>query len=195
MAEPRPRTMTVEEFYIWQLDQDERYELVDGVPVPLRAMTGASNYHDVLVVNLIAALVPALRGKPCRVATADTAVRTSIHSTRRPDVTIECADPERNVYEARNPVAVFEVLSPSTRKIDRFTKLDEYRRHPAIRHIVLIDPDLVSAKHYRRDGDTWADEDLSDPDGVIALDAAGVTLRLGDLYERLDLTRPPPLSP
>ncbi|MFI5016187.1 MAG: hypothetical protein ACHQAY_27960 [Hyphomicrobiales bacterium] len=30
MAEPSSRRMTPEEFYVWQLDQDERYELVDG---------------------------------------------------------------------------------------------------------------------------------------------------------------------
>ena len=36
MAEAQTRTMTVEEFYRWQLDQEERYELVDGVPAPLR---------------------------------------------------------------------------------------------------------------------------------------------------------------
>src|SRR5271170_7958511 len=44
MAETQMRSMTPEEFYQWQLDQDERYELVDGVPVPLRAMTGASMF-------------------------------------------------------------------------------------------------------------------------------------------------------
>jgi Uma2 family endonuclease len=130
MADAQTPTMTVEEFYQWQLDQDERYELVEGVPVPLRAMTGASNVHDVILVNCIIELGNRLRGKPCRVASADTALRTSIRSARRPDVTVDCAAPEKNSYEARRPTVVVEVLSPSTRKIDRFTKLEEYRRHP-----------------------------------------------------------------
>ena len=56
MAETQMRSMTPEEFYEWQLDQDERYELVEGVPVPLRAMTGASNVHDVILVNCIGQL-------------------------------------------------------------------------------------------------------------------------------------------
>ena len=34
--------MTVEEFLQWNLDQDERYELVDGIPVPLRAVDPAT---------------------------------------------------------------------------------------------------------------------------------------------------------
>ena len=76
MAEAKPKSMTVEEFYIWQLDQDERYEFVEGEIVPLRAMTGASNEHDTILVNCIGELYPRLRGKPCRVALA-----CSVHAT------------------------------------------------------------------------------------------------------------------
>jgi Uma2 family endonuclease len=91
MAETQMRSMTPEEFYQWQLDQDERYELVEGVPAPLRAMTGASNVHHAILVNCIGQLYAHLRGKPCRVASADTALRTSIRTSRRPDVTVDCA--------------------------------------------------------------------------------------------------------
>jgi Uma2 family endonuclease len=188
MAEVQVRTMTADEFYLWQLDQDERYELVDGVPVPLRAMTGASNAHDVILVNCIGELHARLRGKPCRVASADTALRTAIRSSRRPDVTVDCAPPEAGSYEARRPTVVVEVLSPSTRKLDRFTKLEEYRRHPSLRHILLVDPDSVAAKLYSRaDEGAWRDEDLVGKDAVIALPAIDVTLPLGALYERLDM--------
>jgi Uma2 family endonuclease len=188
MAEAQARTMTAEEFYRWQLDQDERYELVDGVPVPLRAMTGASNAHDVILVNCIIELGTRLRGKPCRVASAETALRTSIRSSRRPDVTVDCAPPEAGSYEAHRPTVVIEVLSPSTRKIDRFTKLEEYRRHPSLRHILLVDPDSVAAKLYSRaDEGTWLDKDLVGKDAVIALPAIDVTLPLSALYERLDM--------
>jgi Uma2 family endonuclease len=187
MAEARPQTMTVDQFYRWQLDQDERYELVDGLPVPLRGMTGASNAHDVILVNCIIELGSRLRGKPCRVTSADTALRTAIRTTRRPDVTVDCSDPQDKSFESQRPTVVFEVLSPSTRKIDQFKKLDEYRRHPTLRHIVLIDPDLMSARHYSRPGEEpWADADLGGPDAIIELTAIDVALPLGLLYDRLD---------
>ncbi len=188
MAEAQVRTMTADEFYQWQLDQDERYELVDGVPAPLRAMTGASNAHDVILVNCIIELGTRLRGKPCRVASAETALRTSIRSARRPDVTVDCAPPEAKSYEAHRPTVVVEVLSPSTRKIDRFTKLEEYRRHPSLRHILLVDPDAVAAKLYSRvDEGAWSDVDLIGEDAVVSLPAIDVTLPLSALYERLDM--------
>lgn len=180
--------MSVEEFYAWQRDQPVRYELIDGVPVRLRGMTGANHVHDLILTNVLALLWIALRGKPCRVASADMAIRTAIRSTRRPDVMVECAHYDKDSVEARNPSVVVEVLSPSTRKIDQFTKLDEYRRHPTLRHILLIDPDNISAKLYSRaEGDAWTDADLQGAEAPVTLSAVEVELRLGDFYERLTM--------
>ena len=188
MAETSPRPMSVEEFFVWQLDQDERYELIDGFPRPLRAMTGASHAHDAIVVNCIIQIGNRLQGKPCRVTTADIAVRTRIRTLRRPDVTVECAPPQSKSYEAHKPTVAVEVLSPSTSKFDRFAKLDEYRRHPAMRHVLLIDPDAVAAKLYSRPEDgEWSDVELLGRDAIVELNAIGVTLPLAALYDRLEI--------
>ena len=45
------KLMEPDEFLIWQLRQDARYELVEGVP--LEMMTGASSMHDLIVTNII----------------------------------------------------------------------------------------------------------------------------------------------
>ncbi|MFZ0206522.1 MAG: hypothetical protein WAL59_10450 [Roseiarcus sp.] len=77
---------------------------------------------------------------------------------------------------------------PSTRKIDRFTKLEEYRRHPSLRHILPIDPDAVAAKLYSRpDEGAWSDVDLIGRDAVVDLSAIEVALPLAALDERIDL--------
>src|SRR6202166_1891884 len=75
---------------------------------------------------------------------------TPPRTARRPDVSVDCAPPRADSYEAHRPTVVIAVLSPSTRKIDRVTKLEEYRRHPSLRHILLIDPDAAAAKLYSR---------------------------------------------
>ncbi len=188
MAETVPHTMTVEAFYVWQLDQDERYELVEGVPVPLRPATGASNLHDTILVNCIGELGERLRGKACRVVSANTALRTSARNARRADVAVDCAPPVKGSYEAHKPTVVIEVLSPSTRRFDEITKLDEYRRHPTLRHILLIDPDAIRARLYSRpEGGAWADEGLVGADARVAFDAIDVTLELGALYDRVEI--------
>ena len=121
-------------------------------------------------------------------ASANTALRTAPRTARRPNVSVDCAPPRAASYEAHRPTVVIEVLSPSTRKIDRFTKLEEYRRHPSLRHILLIDPDAVAAKLYSRpDEGAWSDVDLIGSDAVIEFSAIEVALPLGALYERIEL--------
>src|SRR5579885_3014743 len=62
MGELRLERMSQEEFLAWQERQERLYELVDGVPVlPLKMMTGASQAHDRILVNVIAALHRQLR--------------------------------------------------------------------------------------------------------------------------------------
>ena len=188
MAEPQRRLMTPEEFFAWQENQEERYELVDGIPVPLRGMTGASNSHDAVVTNIIGSLWQQLRGGPCRVASADTAVRTSIRAIRRPDVTVECAPIERNSYEAHAPRLILEVLSPSTRQIDRIRKLEEYKRLPTLTMIMFIEPNLPHVLLLRRqEHGGWRDESFRGLEEMIPLPEIGATLALRDIYEGVPL--------
>jgi len=183
--------MTVEEFFAWQLDQEERYELVDGVPVPLRGMTGASNFHDVVAVNILISLGQQLRGGPCRVATADTAVRTSIRQIRRPDVTVECAPPQADSYEAHAPRLVVEVLSPSTRLLDRLRKVEEYKRLPTLTGILFVEPDQPRAFLLSRQPDgAWLDHSFEGLEAIIPLPEIAASLALRDIYEGVPLEGP-----
>ncbi len=127
MAAAAHKSMEADEFLAWQLRQEGRYELVDGIP--LEMMTGASGMHDRLVTNIIISLGNQLRGGPCRPTTADIAVRTRIRSLRRPDVTVTCDPPRGDVYEAQEPRMIVEVLSPSNTGLGWDRKMREYRRH------------------------------------------------------------------
>lgn len=86
-------------------------------------------------------------------------------------------------YENRSPRLVVEVLSPSTTNIDRFRKLEEYRRHPRLAYILLIETRFPSAILYRRDGETWAQESFEALNDSIDLPAIGVSLALADVYD------------
>lgn len=194
MAEPQRGLMTPEEFFAWQLDQEERYELVDGVPVPLRGMTGASNAHDAVTVNMIISLGNQLRGSPCRVVSADTAVRTSIRGIRRPDVTVECAPINPKSYEAHSPKLVVDVLSPSTREMDRIRKVEEYKRLPTVTGIMLVEPGAPRILVFRRTGEAWSDETYAGLDAVVPLPDLQASLPLRDIYEGVPLEASPPAS-
>ena len=67
------------------------------------------------------------------------ALRTSITMIRRPGVTVGYGELVRGTYENRLPRLVVEVPSPSTSNVDRFKKLDGYRRHPTLRYILPLE--------------------------------------------------------
>lgn len=184
MADSALRRMTPEEFFEWQLGQDGLYELVDGVPVlHVKMMTGASAQHDRATVNIIISLGSQLKGTGCRPTTDDIALRTSIATIRRPDVTVECGELIRDTYENRSPRLVVEVLSPSTTNIDRFRKLNEYRRQPTLAYILLVETRFPSAVLYRREGEAWLEESFEAMTDVVDLPEIKATLALTDIYD------------
>jgi Uma2 family endonuclease len=183
MSEPRHRRMTPDEFFAWQKSQDRNYELVDGAPVlPLKAMTGATRAHDRLTVRALASLSRQLAGGPCEPSTQDIAVRTPLGGVRRPDVLIDCGSFNPTSMEAAEPRVVVEVLSPSTTNVDRFRKVEEYKSHPSIRVILLVDTRSARVGAWRRSGQAWEFEDHQGTDTSIPLPEIGATLDLEELY-------------
>ncbi|GGE06854.1 hypothetical protein GCM10011390_27440 [Aureimonas endophytica] len=172
---------TVERFFAWQEDQEERFELVDGVPLML---AGASQRHDMIAVNVIARLSQGLHGKTGRTFTGHHAVRTGPGRIRRPTVGVDCGRPDPNDYLASAPAVIFEVLSRSTRSDDQLRKLEEYQAIPSLRHLVFVDTLDAVATHWHRPAEgEWKRVAIQGPLGAIELDAIAVTLLMEDVYE------------
>jgi Uma2 family endonuclease len=90
---------------------------------------------------------------------------------------------------------VIEVLSPSTRQIDRFRKLEEYKTVPSIRSILLVEPSLPTAKLYQRgEEDRWRDADFLGLDAAVEIADLALRFSLRDLYEGLSFD-PPKAAP
>jgi Uma2 family endonuclease len=173
--------MTVEAFLDWCETQEDRYELVDGVP---QMMTGARRAHDRVVVNAIMALGARLRGGPCEPHTADIAVTSPFGNVRRPDVTVDCERGGPDDLKARAPVLIIEVLSKSTRTYDLLRKTAEYHAIPSLRYILHIEPDDIAAIfHVRQPDGRWLDTPVIGRDTPIPMPEINVNLTLGDFYE------------
>lgn len=191
MAPPALKRMTPEEFYRWPGEEGVRYELVDGFPV--KAMTGASRWHDRIVVNALSRLDAQLRDAPCRPSTEDIAIAAMNGNIRRPDISVDCGDLADIAYEATSPRLVVEVLSPSTRQTDLVRKLEEYKALPSLAYILLVEPDLPRVLlWWRAPGDIWELSQFDGLEGVIDLSAIGAALAMADLYYRV--TFPDPLA-
>lgn len=166
------------------LDMDfggRKAELDDGV---IFMMAGGSMEHAGVASNIIMALGPRLRGTGCRTFGSDLAVQTGPRSIRYPDVSIFCRpyadDGERNKLVGE-PRAVFEVLSPSTVRLDERTKLPEYAGLAGVEDIVLVDPETRRVRHVRRTGPQGWDDQWIDA-GAIHLASVGLDLTLDDIF-------------
>ena len=194
MAQPNPRRMDADAFFAWQQRQDRPYELVDGIPVlPPKMMTGASQAHDRVVVNIIAALHRQLRGTPCRPTTADLAVRIPAGNVRRPDVTVDCGEAAPRELAVRDPLVIVEVLSPSTMSFDRVRKLREYQSLESLAHILLVDTEGPRIDRMSREpGGGWSQTAHDGLDASVALPAIAATLDLADVFEGVPFDIAPP---
>ena len=193
MSERAARRMTEAEFLEWQLHQERRYELVDGVP---RAMTGARFRHDRVLGNIFAALLGALEtiGSPCRPFTADIAVRVPSGDLRRPDVAVYCPPFDEEAMVSDRPRLVVEVLSDSTEDTDQHVKLDEYQHMAALDYIILISPRVADALVWARADDrSWQSTRYQSLEDVVPLPLLGVSLDLVRLYRSVELRLQPRL--
>ncbi|MBO0904445.1 Uma2 family endonuclease [Jiella sonneratiae] len=192
MAVAEHEPMSADRFLVWIEAQEERYELADGLVV--RMMAGAKESHNVVTTNIVVSLAAHAKRRGCRTTSSDTAVRTGPRGIRFPDVVVDCGPPDADAKEASRPTIVVEVSSPGTLATDLADKLEEYRGREDIRVIVLVEPDVVSVRVYRRDPNgVWSIEKYDDLADTVHLPEIGGSLALADVYDTLEPRRRPQL--
>lgn len=185
MGIPEHEGMSHTEFLNWIERQNERYELVEGIPV--RMMAGARQSHNVATTNIVVALAPSAKAKGCRTTSSDTAVITGNLGVRYPDVVVDCGPPDPSAKSALQPTVVVEVSSPGTLAVDLTDKIDEYQAHDDIQVIMLVEPDVIFVKVYRRDTHgLWKVEKYDNLDRTVALPEVDASISLHDIYDTLE---------
>ncbi len=176
------KPMTIEAFLAWEECQDLRWEFNGFEPV---AMTGGSNAHETIGGNLRAQLLTLLQGKRCRVRGPTMKVEVA-GRIRYPDAFVFCSGAARDQTVIRDPVVVFEVLSPSTSHIDRIEKLREYLAPDSIRRYVILEQDAFAATVYLKQDGAWVVSILTDGD-TLGMPEIAADLPLSSIYEDVEL--------
>jgi Uma2 family endonuclease len=166
------------------LPDEETWELVDGYPIAM--MNPPSTPHQVILFNLLLALD--------RVRPADSSwdvlpglgvnLAESDANAAIPDVVVK--RPPWPKEWVRDPLAVFEILSPSTRGNDLGWKRDFYIRFPTLEHYVIVEQNSVRVRLASR-ADGWVWRDTSGLNASVTLPALDASLQLADLYKNTDL--------
>jgi len=155
------------------------------------ATAGASESHNLIVMNAGATLHRQLRNRPCRVYPSDLRLRiprTGLFTYS--DLMIICGEPQFE-FDRRdvviNPIVLIEVLSASTEAYDRGIKFEQYRTLDSLAQYVLIAQDRVSVESFRRNevGD-WILSATSELGQSHRLDSIECSLALTDVYDKVD---------
>jgi Uma2 family endonuclease len=185
MGEPAPKPyVTHAEYLALEEKSDTRHEWLDGA---IYDMSGGTPDHVGLAATIIGALSGQLRGKRCRVYSADLKVRVlATGLSTYADVSVVCGklevDPD-DPNAAVNPVVVVEVLSDSTEAYDRGEKFSHYRRIPTLAEYVIVSQRAPKIEVFRRnEAGKWVLAEEAGAGEAAPLASIGCVLSVDEVY-------------
>ena len=187
-----PTHLSPAAYLAWERKAAFRNEYLNGV---IRAMSGASEAHNLITMNTSTGLYNQLIGRECRVYAG--AMRVGVDASGAylyPDVVVVCGPPrfEDDVFDTLlNPAVVIEVLSPSTEARDRGEKFAQYRQLESLHEYILISQERIHVEHYLRQGTQWLLTEFRDSDDALPIVAADCELPLQHIYRLVEFPDTP----
>jgi Uma2 family endonuclease len=182
MAEPAIKPMTLDEFLRWDDGTETHYELIGGFPV---AMAPPAAAHRILATRLVSRIDAALASRrPCNAQGEAGIIRPDLADTYfEADIAATCERHEFGQQALGEPFLIVEILSPSTERHDRRTKLPVYRQIATVQEILFLASDGLYAELHRRSGAQWITDILRGADARLALASVGIEIPLAELYD------------
>jgi Uma2 family endonuclease len=137
----------------------EKCELIDGRPV---GMAGGTVRHARISQNIAVARDRSARARGCEtLRDLYVSVAANDHQLFDPDVMVRCGPVDEQARHVDDPVAVFEVLSPSTMNHDRGVKVSACLTIPGLRFVALVYSTESRVEGWARDAaGAWPEEFL-----------------------------------
>lgn len=178
-------SMTQDEFLDWVQRQEGRHEFDGYRPV---AMTGGTRNHARIILNLGASLLSRLDVGAWEALVAEGGVATGDGAVRYPDALVAAATGARDDRLIPGVIAVFDVVSPSSARIDRLLKPRDYRSVPSIRRYVIVEQGCIGLTNlYREPGVAdWTATTLTAEDTLV-MPEVGIQLPVRDIYAGTDV--------
>jgi Uma2 family endonuclease len=186
-AVKKPAHLSIGDYLAGEELSPVKHEYLGGT---VHAMAGATNLHNEIATAALLVLGLQLRGKPCRPFNSDTKVRLEFADHTRfyyPDAMVVCDSNQPNDHFQDRPVAIVEVLSESTRRVDMGEKRDAYLTIPSLKVLLLAESDRPSVVVHRRQSQGGFVVELHEGlDAVIPLPEIEAQMALAELYERVE---------
>lgn len=86
-----------------------------------------------------------------------------------------------------NPTVIIEVLSLSTEQYDRGGKFQDYQQLDSLQEYLLISQERMRVEQYvRQSSNQWLLTNITNADDTITLPSIDCTLKMADIYERVE---------
>jgi Uma2 family endonuclease len=155
-------------------------------------MTGGSEEHNRIALNIASLLKSHLRGSGCKTFIADMKVQIQDAVNRSdifyyPDVMVTCDPQDQQRYYKTRPCLIVEVLSPSTEKLDRREKRLNYQTLPSLQDYLLVRQDRAEVELYHRDDSGfWPPQRFTAGD-ILPLKSVKVEMAVSEIYDEVVL--------
>jgi Uma2 family endonuclease len=131
------KRLTEQDYLTYEAASEFKNEYVDG---DCYAMSGVSEKHNLITLNIAALLRSAARGSGCRVFASY--MKCRIDQGRYyyyPNVMLVCEKADNAEFYKEQPCLIAEVQSPSTERVDRHEKWQAYSQLPSLSYYLLAD--------------------------------------------------------
>ena len=170
-----------EEYLEMEITSPVKHEYVAGF---IYAMTGTTDIHNFISLNIATLLRTHLKGSPCRVFMADVKAKLDPSDAYYyPDVMVSC-EKSPNPYYREQPSLIVEVLSSSTAKFDTGDKRRDYQALPSLQEYVLVSTDCMDVRVWRREESAWKVTIYTDG-MTIPLASVGLEIPIEQIYEEV----------
>lgn len=178
----RQNKLSHEEYFALEQAEDQRYEYIAG---EVFAMAGGTESHALISMNIGAALVSVLRGKPCRVYGAD--MKLYVRDCDKfcyPDIQVLCEQGIRHEKYVESPILIVEVLSDSTESYDRNKKFEHYRSIESLKYYLLVDQTCKHVELYEKESkDRWI---VTYPKDRLVFPSLEIVIDVEDIYRQVE---------
>jgi Uma2 family endonuclease len=179
---------TYADYKAWELEEGERFELIDGTAYALAA---PNDFHQAILTELVRQIANYLRGKPCKARPAPYDVRLfyaedeSDDTVVQPDISVICDEKKRGPEGCRGaPDLVVEILSPSNTADEYVRKFNLYMK-AGVREYWIVDPKSKTVQAFVLQNNAYAGRvyDAALPSAVLpSAVIEGFVLTLGDVF-------------
>lgn len=176
--------VSVEDYLEGERISPVKHEYVYG---EVYAVAGTSDNHNLIAGSIYASLFNHLRDSSCNPFFGDIKVRVSPNVYYYPDVLVSCEQKPENPYFRNEPILIVEVISPSTKEIDRREKLLFYQQMPSVQEYVVVEQEKMLVEIHRRQADgRWITYYFNqDIDEEVEFQSVEMTMTLGEIYRRV----------